>query len=952
MAGFHHCVDGCWVQLFLHPVEDGGTGLGILKGIVVLEREVDTLCQGIEGAVRQLGIKPLGKLPGAVVAQFGQLYIVLVKGAFKHSQVEACIVGHHDIITDKCKNIGPDVGKGGGISHILRVDAVNRDIKRIKAHLGRGYQGVEFVQNLVPIKAHHTQCTGAGFGAVGCLEIKCDIRHIPIIDLFLYFDYIKTMLRMCRVLPLLIATSLLCSCVALSKIDNYEEKAKAMAGAEEIHMADTESINNVNGQLPDTIYLKTATQTFNKDYQFSLEGGRIFYKSRTGAKGPAEWEPLETGLPYSKIGKFKTPKRVIALAGDVDSILAMDQDGKVYEYYFERTTIRRHITWYHVMGFPTKGQLALNRTTGNSRAWTAGTRRSEVLWYEDIFGNQHHYGSMGIETYYMMNDAGDTIRFTDSGLPADLSRSMPLPERGAFIARNISASASTLFVINDAGEMYTRLIDFDTMGGDPMFFLYTYKNEKQPYDGTQYITNFTEWGLPNEEWAKQPGIPLSGKARITRHITIFQTGRGNEARELRVGGLSPEGKTGFYYKNLKDKEWQFREVEMHFAEESFLDTTIDPEALRKPKQEIAYNGSVKLPEGKEMALSIPDFMMSDGDCTLKFTLGSETAEIKMYPVEIWSYMYRLDPGMDGTPKLFFVTFSLEDLEKQNLSPEFRDIIETLFKDKNLELFACRAEATKDLICITMPDTPYGDVRLLLSATGEANPDTFKFTYLYDSPILGYYMDDAMKSDLERNKEYLKLVKQGRKLSTSFHRSAISASLYYQSFDLFTAVTLLNHVNYPKIKTVTSFGDQIVQANKELYTQLEKNHKIIYTHLIELLEERIKALESGQQLPGDTLQDYLDEAGIPLKTCKDIPYFPGFLINIDDGKPLLVEMKYPLKKIKAYTAGDKKKFNCDVVYHSPEWKEMDGRSGKLVIKDGKLTLTAAEIRHPVFSQDLP
>ena len=759
--------------------------------------------------------------------------------------------------------------------------------------------------------------------------------------------------RMCRVLPLIIAAVLLSSCVALSKVENYEEKALTMAGAEKIHMAVTEDINNVNGQLPDNVYIKTATQTFNKDYQFCLTDGRIFYKSRTGAKGPAEWEPLETGLPYSKIGKFKTPKRVIALAGDVDSILAMDEDGKVYEYYFERTTIRRHLTWYHVMGFPTKGQLALNRTTGNSRAWTVGTRRSEVLWYEDIFGNQHHYGSMGIETYYIMNEAGDTIRFSDSGLPADLSRSMPLPERGAFIARNISASGSTLFVINDAGEMYTRLIDFDTMGGDPMFFLYTYKNEKQPYKGTQYITNFTEWGLPNEEWAKQPAIPLSGQARITRHITIFQTGQGNDARELRVGGLSAEGKTGFYYKNLKDTEWQFKEMPMKFAEESFLNTTIDPATLRRPKQEISYNGSVKLPEGKEMILSIPDFMMSDGDCILKFTSGGETADIKMYPVEIWSYMYRLDPGMDGTPKLFFVTFSTEDLANQNLSPEFRTVIETLFKDKNLELFACRAEATKDLICITLPGTPYGDVRLLLSATGETvNPDTFKFTYLYDNEILDYYMDEGMKLDLERNKEYLKLVKKGRRLSTSFHRSAISASLYYQSFDFFSAVTLLNHVNYPKIKTVTSFGDQIVDANKMLYTQLEKNHKIIYTHLIQLLDERIKALESGQTCPCDTLQDYLDQAGIPLQTCKDIPYFPGFLIHTEDGKPLLVEMKNPLKKIAAYTDGDNKKFKCDVVYHSPKWEEMDGRSGKLTIKDGKLTLTAAEVRHPVFSQDLP
>ena len=756
------------------------------------------------------------------------------------------------------------------------------------------------------------------------------------------------MQRIGRILFFFTAASLLSSCVALSRVNDYEKQALAMAGAEDIHVADTEDINSVNGRLPDTVYIKTATQTFNKDYQFCLVDGKIYYKGRTEEKGPADWELLETGLPYSKIDRFKTPKRVVALAGDVDSILAMDQDGKVYEYYFERTTIRRHITWYHVMGFPTKGQLALNRTTGNSRAWTAGTRRSEVLWYEDIFGNQHHYGSMGIETYYMLNDAGDTIRFTDSGLPADLSRSMLLPERGAFITRNISASGSTVFVINDAGEMYTRLVDFDTRGGDPMFFLYTYKNEKQPYDGTQYITNFNEWGLPNEDWAKQPEIPLSGKARITRHITILQTGRGNDARELRVGGISADGKTGFYCKDLKDTEWQFKEMPMEFAEESFLDTTLDRASLRRPKQEIAYNGSITLPGSAPLDLAIPNFVMSEGECTLQFAMGGETASVTMHPVEIWSYMYRLDPGLDGTPKLFFVTFDTGNLADQNLSQEFRSVLGTLFKDKNLELFACRAEATKEVICITLPGTPYGDVRLLLSGTGEpADPDTFKYTYLYDKEILDYYMEDDLKDDVEWNKAYLSLIKKGRRLSTSFHRSAINASLSYQSFDFFSAVTQLRRINYPKIKTVTSFGDQIVKENKILYTQLEKNHKIIYTHLIELLEKRIADPSHAH----DTLQDYLDEAGIPLQTCKDIPYFPGILIHTEDGKPLLVEMKKPLKRIADYTAGEKN-FRCDVIYHSGEWEEMDGRSGKLTIKDGKLTLTAAGVRHPVFSQDLP
>ena len=115
-----------------------------------------------------------------------------------------------------------------------------------------------------------------------------------------------------RVLFLLTAISLLASCVALSRVDDYEERALAMAQTEDIHIDVTEEINNVNGQFPDTVYLKTATQTFNKDYQFCLVDGKIFYKGRTEAKGPADWELLETGLPYSKIARFKTPKRVVA----------------------------------------------------------------------------------------------------------------------------------------------------------------------------------------------------------------------------------------------------------------------------------------------------------------------------------------------------------------------------------------------------------------------------------------------------------------------------------------------------------------------------------------------------------------------------------------------------------------------------------------------------------------
>ena len=78
MAGLHYCVDAGRIQLLLHTVEDSGTSFGILQGIVVLEREVDTLCQGVQGTVRQLRIQLLRKFPGAVVPQLRQLYAIFV----------------------------------------------------------------------------------------------------------------------------------------------------------------------------------------------------------------------------------------------------------------------------------------------------------------------------------------------------------------------------------------------------------------------------------------------------------------------------------------------------------------------------------------------------------------------------------------------------------------------------------------------------------------------------------------------------------------------------------------------------------------------------------------------------------------------------------------------------------------------------------------------------------
>ena len=760
----------------------------------------------------------------------------------------------------------------------------------------------------------------------------------------------------------------LMSCVSSENIVRHEEKSAKVFSDHEIFLEDKYETDDVNGFLPENVYIKTATQTFNKDYQFVLVDGRIYYKGRFPGSEPERWSLLQgTGKPFHFRNKFRVPDRITEISGDVDSLLAFDDRGKMYELYFERTTIRRHNLWYDDMGFPAKKQLTINNITENCRSWAVGTRRSEILWYEDIFGNQHHYGSMGIETFYFLTEDGRSIRFTDSGLPADFSRTILLPERGRFIARKMSASGSTLMLINDAGEIYTRLIDFDTMGCDPMFYKYTYREEKQPYRGDEYKSNFTAWGLPNEDWAKQPEIKLSGKAKITHHITILQTGRGNFARELRVGGLSPEGKPGYYFKNLTDTEWQFRETELCFTEESYLDTKQDRAALRGEKQEYTFSGQLD-----NLKFRVPDFVMSEGECTLEITRENETAGVTMYPVEIWSYMFRYNPGLDGTAKRFFVTFSTSDLKNQPVSDEFRAQLERIFKGKDLTLFSSAAEATETYLHLSIPDTPDGDMEIFLYSSPEMDK---KEMLVFDSPVLNHFHNSELilkpgtytvkdrtfiEDTIARNRDYMNLLKEDRKLFSYYSRSARKTSIRYAIFDIISSLTMLDQLNFPKLKTMSYFGSDIISSNRTLYKNIVKNRKGIYTHMQELLEMRINAYEDilrdfdGNLYESeldpylfDNFTDYMKLAGIPFEPCEDIPYFPGFYVRTGESdKPMLVEFRSSVKKLVKFAVSEKKdRVSIPVLINN-------SIKGKMVLDGDKISIYPSSVsRSPLIEAHL-
>jgi hypothetical protein len=163
-----------------------------------------------------------------------------------------------------------------------------------------------------------------------------------------------------------------------------------------------------------------------------------------------------------------------------------------------------------------------------------------MIAYEDIDGNPHPV-SAGVTTFFALRNGGKTLAYADPWLPANFDRTLWLPERDRFVASALSASASTVFVMDAVGRSFTRLVDFDIQGDNPVL-PYSYKRERRT--GKKSTTR----SLPGPDWVAQPMIP----GKHTTHLTILQTGPTNADRELRV-----EGEGGYWKKSVDAKSWEF-----------------------------------------------------------------------------------------------------------------------------------------------------------------------------------------------------------------------------------------------------------------------------------------------------------------------------------------------------------------------------------------------------------
>ncbi|MDR1894116.1 MAG: hypothetical protein LBQ61_05400 [Spirochaetales bacterium] len=652
---------------------------------------------------------------------------------------------------------------------------------------------------------------------------------------------------------------------------------------------------DINGIFPEAVYIKTRTQTFNTYHYYLVQDGLIWYKSIDETKEPVEWTLFEkTGLPHDswKIG-FNKPERIVEISADADELVALSDQGGFYRFCFDKIISHKSNVWFDRQGWPVAEQLFLDNRTKKNIAWALGKRNNQVLYYEDPFGNQHHNGTMEIATTYMLLEDGQEICYADTGLPGDFSRNFIGPEGGAFKALALSASGSTMFVMNDAGEMYTRIADFDIVGCDPMWFKYTYVPYESDEAGTNYFSNLTEWGLPSEDWRAQPRIPLNGNAMLSRHITILQNGQGNAARELRVAGINEAGETGYWTKGIFDDSWIFRTVPLYFSPGSLLPTGEDSGKRGEPPvtafRGFWWNGYEK---EDDVVYEIPNFNVLEGSCELRISRQGEVHSLTLYPVELWTYQKRdFLPGRTGPPKMFLGTLGVDENALTGLSDSFAGFIRERFGQNDRKLFQYTL-AAKNNFCLLRDRDKEDSVVFLTDGTISGNFSELTNTqYIdYSDVLLKYHsaeltIEDSVRDVLRTPGELYEKIEGNKNLRNALKARinglerlkvfAFFMSFGYLPLDGIIKYSPLRFVDLPKLRTMTRFGETIVLINGAAINHLSDIETWVYQKIIDSLDLRIDCYtgiakhlreEPGPVSPppwfSEQITDYWDIAGLP------------------------------------------------------------------------------------------
>ncbi|GIK77900.1 MAG: hypothetical protein BroJett022_15900 [Actinomycetes bacterium] len=288
--------------------------------------------------------------------------------------------------------------------------------------------------------------------------------------------------------------------------------------------------------LPRRVSLRGATATYNRLYEFALADGDLFARRRGSEE---RWR--RAPLPDCLEGRLR------GISADDDEMVGLDRDRNVYTMD-NALKHPRLWNWSKRWGPPVWNGDGF-ALPANTKAWTWSViSPAEDGTWTDPAGNRYPVGEYKVSHIWGLRGGGRRLTFWDPWLPRDNSYEMCGPHDGRFRSVNLSASGSRVFVIGRRGDMFTRLYDFDISGHDPVFFTYSYEDQRGGGDGSPIQ-------LPAEPWTRQPKID----GRITSAISVEKRGRDAVHATLRVEGRR-RGRTGYWQRDVaapRERGWSF-----------------------------------------------------------------------------------------------------------------------------------------------------------------------------------------------------------------------------------------------------------------------------------------------------------------------------------------------------------------------------------------------------------
>lgn len=467
-------------------------------------------------------------------------------------------------------------------------------------------------------------------------------------------------------------------------------------------------------QLPRHVWLKNLRQGMSYESYYALKDGKIWVKpneSTTGVKG--EWKLFEgTGAPFGKeAASFKPDDGIAAFSTDGTMIVAVAKNGRLY---FWQPTLEKNTVWADEIGDPFADALYLppNKTWSFAfsilRApWKRLAPMHDVVSYwEDIDGNKTQFGLTA--TIYVVDPTGQKIFFTDTGLPATFNRAFTSPDRGRFIIENMSTAASTILVVNETGKMYTKMMDAEIEGGGPAL-MFTYARGKRTQGDEAVPIMDAMRSLPLPDWREQEPIAqvrddLTGRAAITRNITIIQTGEGNAARELRVQGRNRDGQYGYYYKKIFEPSWRFKVTGEPFDAETAVNRYLQ-EAPRGAKLDKTYAGVLRQAESPPLQIELMDFYTFSSPATLRAHVNGKHFDMQFHTVDQWGPFAQekghpeLVGNPAGEPKLLQGSLVIPDQALRSTDPDIKKAVDCYFRRFNRIAFAFSVRADDEKVYI-------------------------------------------------------------------------------------------------------------------------------------------------------------------------------------------------------------------------------------------------------------